>query len=330
MEQDQGSPADSPRLWTITDGHAGNLRQAAALARALGMPVERELALHPGTLARWLAPRRWPGAATAFGPAFARDLDRPPALAIGCGRQAALATRLLRRRGARAVPRCQTVQILDPRLEPVHWDLVVAPEHDGLRGGNVVTLLGSLHPVDEAWLSEARTRFAAFAALPTPRTALLVGGDSRHARLDAARLDVLLALLETALARDGGSVLLTASRRTDPALSGALRAFASRWPGACWLGEDDGDNPYPGLLAFADRIACTADSVNMVSEACATAAPVFVFDPGHVEGRPRRFLDALLARGRIRPLDAVLAPFEAEPLRETARVAAEVRRRLGM
>jgi mitochondrial fission protein ELM1 len=68
----------------------------------------------------------------------------------------------------------------------------------------------------------------------------------------------------------------------------------------------------------------------MLSEACATTTPVFVFDPDSVSGRPRRFVDTLLACGRIRPADAPLAPFLAEPLREPARVAAEVRRKLGM
>jgi hypothetical protein len=308
----------------VSDGHAGNVRQAQALARALGITVEHDVVLQPGWLARRLAPRCWPGATRAFGDGFATALRTPPQLAIGCGRQAALATRLLRERGAHAA------QILDPRIDPRHWDLVIAPEHDGLQGDNVITLLGSLHPVDEAWLAEARTRFAAFARLPAPRTAVLLGGASRHARLDVTALSALLSQLERALARDGGSLLLTASRRTDPALFDALRAFASRWPGICWLGSADGENPYPGLLAYADRIVCTADSVNMLSEACATTVPVFVFDPGAVSGRPRRFLEALLARGRIQPVDAALAPFPAEPLRETARVAAEVRRRLGL
>ena len=32
------------------------------------------------------------------------------------------------------------------------------------------------------------------------------------------------------------------------------------------------------LLAWADRIVCSPDSVNMITEACATRAPVFVFD----------------------------------------------------
>lgn len=99
-------------------------------------------------------------------------------------------------------------------------------------------------------------------------------------------------------------------------------------PAVAWTGGDR--NPYAGMLGWADRIACTADSVNLLSEACATRAPVFVHRPGALRGRPRRFLDELLARGRVRPLTAAAPAFDAEPLRETARVAAEVRARLGL
>jgi uncharacterized protein len=66
----------------------------------------------------------------------------------------------------------------------------------------------------------------------------------------------------------------------------------------------------------------------MISEACATRAPVFVFDPARVRGRPRAFLDTLLSGGRIRAMDTRLAGFDVEPLRETARVAAQVSERL--
>ena len=86
-----------------------------------------------------------PGAGAGFGTSFDALIAKPPALAIGCGRQAALATRLLRARGS------QAVQILDPRIDPRHWDLVIAPEHDTLRGDNVIPTLGSLHPVDDLW-----------------------------------------------------------------------------------------------------------------------------------------------------------------------------------
>ncbi len=324
MERRTGSTPDSLHLCALSDGRAGNARQAHALAAALAPAALSTMALIPRAPWRWLAPRLAPGSQRAFGPGLADLLDAPPDVAIGCGRQAALATRLLRPHGSK------TVQILDPRLDPALWDLVVAPAHDGMHGGNVLTTLGSVHPVDDAWLAAARKEFAAFADLPRPRTVLLLGGSSTHVRFDRMAFELLACRLEAALARDGGSLLVTASRRTDRELRAVLRHRYAETPGLTWLDADDGDNPYPGLLAWADRIVCSPDSVNMISEACATRVPVFVFDPERVSGRPRQFLEALLARGRIHAMDSRLADFEVEPLRETTRVAAEVRQRLGL
>lgn len=316
---------DSTQICAVSDGAAGNVRQAVALASRLAtVETVSSCTLTPRAPWRWIAPRRGPGAERAFGGDFAALLAAPPAVTVGCGRQAALATRLLRDRGARAV------QILDPRIDPTHWDLVIAPEHDRLRGANVIPVLGSLHPVDDDWLAQGRRDFADFAALPAPRTVVLLGGTSPHARFDRMSFEVLAAKLEAALARDGGSVLLTTSRRTDPELIAALAHRYDETPGLVWRGERDGRNPYAGLLAWADRIVCSPDSVNMISEACATRVPVFVFDPDRVRGRPRAFIDALRGRGRIRAMDARLDAFAAEPLRETARVAALVRDRLSI
>ncbi|MBB1473635.1 mitochondrial fission ELM1 family protein [Luteimonas sp. MC1782] len=310
--------------WALSDGRAGNVRQATALAGALAIGAMAEVTLAARAPWSWVAPRRLPGAAQAFGAPFAASLAAPPLVAVGCGRQAALATRLLRARGARAV------QVLHPRIDPRHWDLVIAPAHDGLRGGNVITTLGSLHPVDDAWLARARAAFNHFAELPSPRTTLLLGGPSAHAGFDLAALHALLARIDAVAAREGGSLLVTASRRTPPALRDALRAHRGRVPLMAWVDDTDGRNPYPGMLAWADRIVCTADSVNMLSEACATAVPVFVAGAERMRGRPRRFVDELLARGRIRAVDERLDAYIAIPLRETARIACEVRARLGL
>jgi len=286
------SPA--PSIWAVSDGRAGT------------------------------APRTLPGSHTAFGSGFTARLATPPSLVVGCGRQAALATRLLRARGSKAV------QVLDPRIDPRHWDVVVVPEHDALRGDNVVVTRGGLHPVDDAWLAQARDVFADFSTLPRPRTALLLGGGSRHVPFDVAEFDRLADQLDAVLARDGGSVLATTSRRSSDALRDRLKQRYGHAPHVTWRGADDGDNPYPGLLAWADRIVCSPDSVNMVSEAAATRVPVFVHEPKRAQGGPRRFLDALLADGRIRGMEDGLPPFEVEPLRESARVAAEIRQRLAL
>ncbi|HVK50464.1 MAG TPA: mitochondrial fission ELM1 family protein [Pseudoxanthomonas sp.] len=323
MEQKPPLPRSQAPLWTVTDGHAGNLRQAQALARALDLHPVQDVELQPLAPWRWWAPRRLPGSQQAFGPGFAQRLSAPPELAIGCGRQAALATRLLRQLGTRVV------QILDPRLPPHHWDWVVAPAHDRASGDNVIKVQGSLNEIDDHWLAAARAAFPALGALPGPRTAVLLGGPSAHMAFDLAAFDALAAKLDALHVH--GSLLITASRRTPLDVRARLRQrYAGRADALVWMDEGDGANPYSGLLAWADRIICTPDSVNMLSEACATRAPVFVFEPERLRGRPRAFLEFLLSRGRVRALTAAVDDGDVEPLRETDRVAAILRERLGL
>ena len=312
-----------PATWYLHDAAAGHRRQAAALAQALH-PDPREWTLRMAPPWSWVAPRRLPGAAAAFGGAFAAALDAPPALAIGCGRRAALATRLLRERGARAV------QVLHPRIDTAHWDLVVAPEHDGLAGANVLTLCGSLNPVDDAWLAAARAAAPALAALPSPRTAVLLGGPTPAVRFDADAFTTLAATLDQWLASDGGSLLVVGSRRTPPEFAALARARWARTPGLRWFDAADGDNPYAAALAVADRIVVSPDSVNMVSEAAATTVPVYVAEPGRATGRVGAYLASMLRRGRLRPLAPASTAFDVVPLRETPRIAALVRERLGV
>jgi uncharacterized protein len=309
----------SDALWAVSDGRAGNARQAAALARALAPTGHSEVAVATPAPWRWLAPRWLPGAAHAVGAALAGPA---PALAIGCGRQAALATRVLRARGSRSV------QILDPRLDPAHWDLVVVPEHDRLRGANVLTLLGSLNPVDDAWLAQGRAAFAQFEALPGRRVALLLGGPTAEVAWTGQDLDQLLVAL-TALLRAGGSVLATASRRTPAAMRAQLRHRLQVLPGVLWCEPRDGANPYAGLLGWADAVVCSADSSNLVSEACATRVPVHVAFAGHARGKLARLHEALRDAGRLSRLDGLFDAHMITPMRETARIATLVRARLG-
>lgn len=307
--------------WILTDGAAGNVRQAMALAQALGYRTPRQWALHGIAPWRWLAPRRLPLAQHAFGRVFAQALAQPPTLAIGCGRQGALASRLLRAAGAKAV------QILDPRIDTRQWDAVIAPAHDALAGGNVISPLCSLHPVDAAWLAAARRAHPELGALPGPRTALLLGGPIADVALDADWWQGVLALLERLRARDG-SVLVSTSRRTPAWLRAAAQNVLPTTPGLRWLGAGNGENPYSGLLAWADRIIVSPDSVNMISEACATAVPVWVPGMALARGRHARFLQAVHARGRIRSERDDDAPWPITPLLELPAIAQQLRARL--
>ena len=311
--------------WVVTDGRAGNDRQALALADALGLPY-RHLVLGLRAPWSWFAPRLLPGGRFALPPSQRRGVLVPPwpAVAIGCGRTAAYYTRLLRRLSEEGT---YTIQILDPRVDPGHWDTVIAPRHDGLQGPNVLHPVGSLNPVDEAWLAEGREVCPAFGELPEPRVAVLVGGPRQGIAIDAAYASALADRLLEGHRREGGSVLVLASRRTPAEVIATLRERLAGLPGVVWSSEAEGSNPYPAAMGWADRLVVTPDSINMLSEACAVGRPVQTLVMGTLPGKFERFHRALRAAGLLHSLDE-RAPERQVPLRETRSIAEAVRQRI--
>jgi len=301
----------------LHDGTAGNRRQALALAEAWALPFE-ECVLGPRPPWRWAAPRVLPGSELAFGPAFKTQLERPPAVAVGCGRQAALATRLLRQRGSKVV------QILHPRLPTPHWDAVVLPAHDGVQGDNILTLDGSLNPIDDPWLDAKRTAHPALGESPSPLTALLVGGPTEDSDWDRHALDGILELLLRWRQRDGGTLWVIGSRRTPKAMRRQIKqAMGDR--AQVWMDDRDGPNPYAGVIAWADRLVVTPDSANLISEAAATRAPLWIAVPRYNRGRIRHLVAKAIDSGRARALGPESTPWPIEPWRESARIAERLR-----
>ncbi|WP_343162790.1 mitochondrial fission ELM1 family protein [Oleiagrimonas sp. C23AA] len=312
------------RCWTLTNGAAGNDRQARALARAMGLRANPHL-VQPGPPWSWLAPHLVQRAPHALNALQKSAFQAPwPALAIGCGRDAALYTRWLKREG-----HCRAVQILDPRADPHHWDVVVAPEHDRLQGANVITTLGALNPIDDEWLRNGRMDFAAIGELPAPRLTVLLGGPRRGVKMDAAYAERLGQALRARWRADGGSVLLLASRRTPPALFDAVKSHLADIPGLHWRHQDDGANPFAGAMGWAHRLVVTPDSVNMLSEACATGLAVHSLVESELPEKLARFHGRLRERGLLHDIDAS-TPTQQPALRESVRVAEQVRWRLSI
>jgi hypothetical protein len=165
------------------------------------------------------------------------------------------------------------------------------------------------------------------APLPGPRTAVLIGGNSRTHRLGTATMDALIAHLKALQARRGGSLMITVSRRTPKDLRERLRkAFAAGVPSpsqgegqgggqsqknlasvphptpppergrgqtalpSIFLYTGDGPNPYHGFLAFADYIICTTDSTSMISDAATIGTPIEFFPLPGGSRRHDRFM----------------------------------------
>lgn len=310
------------RAWILTDGKAGDENQCIAVAEALGLAYAL----------RRVAPRLPWSLAMPRGPVDPREApDRPgspiappfPDIAIASGRRAvAYLRRVKRESGGRTF----TVFLKDPRTGSGAADLVWVPEHDRLRGDNVIVTPAGPHRHSAAKLAEARKDpWPEIAALAHPRVAVLAGGDSRshrYAEDDIARFAEGL----RAFAAQGARLMITTSRRTPAGLAQALRAIAAEGRHLLWEGE--GANPLLQYLANADAVVATADSANMVGEALATGRAVHVFHPSGGHRKFDAFLGALSGTNAVHPFPGPLKVTTYEPIDSTPEIADAIRQRL--
>ncbi|MFO0375026.1 MAG: mitochondrial fission ELM1 family protein [Alphaproteobacteria bacterium] len=305
--------------WVVCDaGKIGTLNQCIGLAEALGF-VPKIFEVRARSFWSLLPASLWPIPLSGTCPALTAPW---PELIIAAGRASVAPTAQIRRL---TLGTTKVVQLQNPRIEPSHFDAVIAPAHDHLKGQNVITTKGALHRVTKQKIQESLTSFEGqFAHLPRPIITVLIGGSNRCYRITPNVMHSLVDTLKIPLSQLGGSLAVTVSRRTELDNIEALRQGLRDVPHYLWDGQ--GDNPYFSLLGIADYIVVTSDSVSMTSEACALGTPVYVY---HLPGGSKKFRSfhrSFENSGLTKPLSGPLSPHDVhEPLFEMDNVVTQLK-----
>jgi mitochondrial fission protein ELM1 len=211
--------------------------------------------------------------------AFAASGMTPPwpDVVIGCGRTPCIVAQWLKElSGDRAVH----VQLGRLGVRPKAIDLVLETAQYGVTPtANMLSLTLPIvrrDPAREAAAVEAWEK--QLTELPRPWLGVLVGGPASPIPFDAADGSRLLRRLTELKRMLGGSLLIAYGPRTpnpvreilELGLSGDPEHRVFGWP-------PPQPNPYPALLALADRFLVTCDSASMIADACVTGKPVEVF-----------------------------------------------------
>ncbi len=300
------------QIWALSDDRIGMVNQVVGLCERLEA-VYCATWQHKTVSFKGIG-KAWPTALPAFLPLCLTPQSREllaaplPAIIIGCGRSIIPLLLHFRRQGVK------TIYLQDPRINPNHFDLVIAPDHDPVEGANVIKTIGSIHRVTQSRLNNeiATIHAAKLNGLPQPRLGVLIGGDNKHLSLTPSRAAQIAARLSNLSTAYGFSLMVTASRRTGPEALAILRRALNDVP-ECFFWDGTGANPYFDILNHADMLIVTEDSVNMASEAAATGKPVFVCDltrkrrlkgllPPRSTLKFDQFHKALLLYGVARPL----------------------------
>jgi len=275
-----------PLVWLLMGDRAGDNSQVLGLGEALGWRIEEKHFVYQP----YEKLVNLPFCSNLLG--VVREGSSPleppwPDVVVSAGRKNEPIARYIRER-ARADGSRKPVRLVHvgrPWAAIETWDLVVTtPQYRLPDVPNVVHNETPLHRITPERLADAADAWRErVAPLPRPRIALLAGGNSGPYPFDRASGE-RLARKADALAKElGGSLLVTTSARTlDETIEALFESIESpsilyRWK------KNDPDNPFFAFLGLADRVIVTADSVSMMTEACATGRPVYLYDTG--EGR---------------------------------------------
>lgn len=312
-------------IWAVSDGRAGIEAQVVGLANAIARKRSARIVVKRigwkswiGRLPWWLTP-------------FPRQLLTPqsdiappwPDIWIAAGRATLPLSIRVRRWSGR---KTYVVQVQDPRMPTRLFDLVIPPRHDRLEGDNVFSITGSPGRVNAERMAADLQRFQAqLDVLPRPRVAVIIGGKSKAHDISPERAAAMAREIELPVVQEGGSVMVSFTRRTPEPAKNILEARLKHVPGVIWDGE--GDNPYFAYLAAADYILVTEDSTNLATDAASTGKPVFVMKMDGESLKFRLFHADLERLGAARPFGGAFHRWTYEPLAETERAADEVLRR---
>lgn len=312
-------------IWGLIDDRTGHTGQVLGVITRLGLPYAlkrleyNRLAALPSLLI---------GASLrAVDKTRSAPLAPPyPPLVIAAGRRTLPVLRYIKQQS----PTTRTVYLMRPEsMRGI--DLAVVPEHDGVApAATIFTSLAPLHAVTPATLAAARTAWEPqFAHLPRPFVTLCMGGDTKRGRYTATQWREVIQ--RAAQLAGHGSLLITTSRRT-PKEAIDLCVPLLQSPHVLHRWDTDKDNPYLGMLACADGVVVTGDSLSMCAEACVAGKPVFIYAAPNVAPPKHQLLhQTLYQRGLAHPLNNAsrLDWKPAGALDDVGNVAAEIRKRFG-
>jgi hypothetical protein len=319
-----------PRIWVFPGNRPGDDAQVYSLAEELRLPFETRTLRYNWRF--WLNGRHMGASPISVRTELREKTLVPPwpDLIIMVGR--------------RSVPIAQWVQRLSggktrlvfvghPRVPPETFDLVYTTRQYLTPTGPSMRLLPVAMsryrepptPTDEEtkWLEQ----------LPRPHLLLMLGGKTRHWKMTPDFMGGVAAKLLDRARNLGGSLLVARSARTDEAVQDAIE---NRLNGKDHWRVVRSEFPrFPVLLAEADELFPTADSISMISESVITGKPTGIvpiemnwigriaLGPRVDETSPkrdlRRFSEYILAEGLAGTVEQPLASDTPNPVTAAAK-----------
>jgi len=295
----------------LTQGMHGMVSQVEGLARALGLTYKHQsIGLKP--FWNLLPPKLTPISENLVKEKFVCDSK----VIISCGRKSVIPSIALKKRLGKEI---FTIHIQDPKVSLKYFDLIISPEHDNIKGDNVLTTKGAIHYLTKKEIKD-NLNYLNVNKEKKKLVAFIIGGPNKYYNYNDQAIQQLFTKIKTLFTPDKYKIIIVPSYRTPEKI--IKKAFDTFNFNHIVIKTVD-KKAYLSALALADISVVTCDSTSMISEAAITGKPVYIamMKPNKNIRRFKKFYSLLTDLGITRELKDSVEEWSYESLNEVNRVA---------
>ena len=295
----------------LTQGMHGMVSQVEGLARALGLTYKHQsIALKP--FWNLLPPKLTPISENLVKEKFICDSK----VIISCGRKSVIPSIALKKRLGKEI---FTIHIQDPKVALKHFDLVISPEHDDIKGNNVLSTKGDIHYLTKKEIKD-NLNYLNVNKEKKKLVAFIIGGPNKYYNYNDLAIQQLFTKIKTLFTPDKYKIIIVPSYRTpEKIIKNAYDTFNFNHIVIKTVDK----KAYLSALSLADISVVTCDSTSMISEAAITGKPVYIamMKPNKNIRRFKKFYSLLTDLGITRELKDSVEEWSYESLNEVNKIA---------
>ncbi len=303
----------------LTQGMHGMVSQVEGLAKALNLNFKHQN-IKLKTFWNYIPPKFSPISENLVKDKFICDSK----VIISCGRKSVIPSIALKKRLGNEI---FTIHIQDPKVSFKHFDLIISPEHDNVKGDNVINTKGAIHYLTKKEIKENSNYLDINLDKKKQIVSFIIGGPNKYYDYSDQELHKLFTKVKTLFTPDKFKIVIIPSYRTpEEVIKKAYDAFSSNH----LVIKTVDKRAYLSSLAIADFTIVTCDSTSMISEAAVTGKPVYIamMKPKKRNARFKKFYSELSNLGITKELNNVVENWSYESLNEVSRIAPLIKLRM--
>ena len=250
----------------LTQGMHGMISQVEGLAKALDIDFTHHT-VELNNFWKTIPPKLTPISQSVYKKINQSDFD----VIISCGRKSVVPSIHLKNISKKKV---FNIHIQDPKVNLNNFDFIIAPEHDSLKGQNVITTKGAIHYLTENEIFKNKDYLRSFIKKDERKIwTLILGGPTKYYDYTLNNMENIFSILNELLKKNNFQLVVIPSMRTPK----SSIEYATKYFGENHTIINNVDKKaYLSALSISEKIVVTCDSSSMISEAALTGKPIYV------------------------------------------------------